>query len=119
MEAETTQLLQVLFISLPATYVVHVCDVLNQRPCPCFIGDAGLKSPPIAVLIAKTISPACTQCGILKKSGKHSCCARGGAWFKNCGDAGDSNFDHTWVEGIQACKYSKYLAVRIVLVPAF
>ena len=46
----------------------------------------------------------CAACGIVKKSGKRSCCARGGAWFKNCGDAGDGKFDHTWTEGIQACK---------------
>ena len=46
----------------------------------------------------------CPKCGTLNKSGKLSCCARGGAWFKNCGDVGDIKFDHTWVEGIQACK---------------
>ena len=46
----------------------------------------------------------CTNCGVVKKSGKRSCCARGGAWFQNCGDNGNTNFDHTWSEGIQACK---------------
>ena len=46
----------------------------------------------------------CIKCVATKKSGKGSCCARGGAWFKNCGDVGDTNFDHTWAEGIQACK---------------
>ena len=46
----------------------------------------------------------CPNCGIAKKSGKGSCCAPGGAWFKNCGDAGDTKFDHTWTEGVQACK---------------
>ena len=45
----------------------------------------------------------CRKCGITKKSHERSCCARDGAWFKNCGDAGDTDFDHTWVEGIQAC----------------
>ena len=40
----------------------------------------------------------------MSQAGKHSCCARGGAWFKNCGDVGDTKFDHTWTEGIQACK---------------
>ena len=45
----------------------------------------------------------CPKCGITKKSSKRSCCARGGAWFKNCGDDSDSEFDHTWAEGIQAC----------------
>ena len=46
----------------------------------------------------------CPKCSDNKKSGALSCCARGGSWFKNCGDAGDSKFDHTWAEGIQACK---------------
>ena len=54
-------------------------------------------------LIATTGSE-CSKCGTTKKSGKHSCCAPGGAWFKNCGDAGDKTFDHTWAEGIHACK---------------
>ena len=49
----------------------------------------------------------CPKCGSMKKSGTLSCCARGGAWFNRCGDLGDSNFDHTWIEGIQACKNSK------------
>ena len=45
----------------------------------------------------------CSKCGNTKTSGKLSCCARGGTWFKKCGDAGDTKFDHSWVEGIQAC----------------
>ena len=44
----------------------------------------------------------CPKCGT-KKSGKLSCCARGGAWFQKCGDVGDTNFDNTWVEGVHAC----------------
>ena len=46
----------------------------------------------------------CPKCGIAKKSGERSCCARGGAWFKKCGDTGGAKFDHRWTEGIQACK---------------
>ena len=49
-------------------------------------------------------SNGCLNCAIARKSGKRSCCARGGTWFKNCGDAGDPQFDHTWAEGIQTCK---------------
>ena len=49
------------------------------------------------------IGPICFKCGTIKKSGKLSCCARGGSWFKNCGDAGDSKFEHTWAEGVRAC----------------
>ena len=51
-----------------------------------------------------TIGAVCSKCGAMKKSGKSSCCGRGGSWFKTCGSAGNSNFDHTWYEGIQACK---------------
>ena len=54
--------------------------------------------------LASGIGSRCVECGTTKKSGKLSCCARGGSWFKNCGDGGDSKFDHTWAEGIQACK---------------
>ena len=46
----------------------------------------------------------CPKCGTTKQSGKRSCCAPGGAWFKKCGDAGDMTFDHTWSEGIYVCK---------------
>ena len=61
----------------------------------------------MASLLAMTRSNRrCPKCGTIKTSGKHSCCARGGAWFKNCGDVGNTQFDHTWIEGIQACKGS-------------
>ena len=57
-------------------------------------------------------TPSCSKCVTFKKSGKKSgklsCCAPGGAWSKNCGNPGDSEFDHTWLEGIQACK-SKFI----------
>ena len=49
-------------------------------------------------------SSGCAKCGYIRKSGKLSCCAHGGDWFKNCGNAGDTKFEHTWSEGIQACK---------------
>ena len=58
----------------------------------------------VSAVSSKISSKLCLKCGIIKKSGKLSCCARGGAWFKNCGDAGDTSVDHTWSEGIQACK---------------
>ena len=46
----------------------------------------------------------CSKCGTTNNFGKLSCCTRGGAWFKNCGDPGDSNFGHTWSEGVAACE---------------
>ena len=47
---------------------------------------------------------ACPRCGTIAKSGKMSCCGRGGSWFKNCGGTGKMKLHHTWYEGIQACK---------------
>ena len=49
-------------------------------------------------------SNVCPKCGYIKKSGKLSCCAHGGAWFKNCGDVGDRKVNHTWIEGVKSCK---------------
>ena len=58
---------------------------------------------PTTTSASATGGKRCPKCGKGKKSGKLSCCARGGAWFQKCGDGDDSNFDHTWMEGIQAC----------------
>ena len=60
----------------------------------------GAKPPTIVATRAPTAT--CPNCGMIK-SGKLSCCAPDGAWAKNCG-SGDSRFDHTWAEGIRACK---------------
>ena len=58
----------------------------------------------LVFVFAAPTPPVCPKCGIFKKSGKTNCCAGGGAWFNQCGDVGDSNFDHTWFEGKEACK---------------
>ena len=50
------------------------------------------------------IDLACPKCGTIKKSGKTSCCGRGGSWFKNCGRTVNKRLQYTWYEGIQACK---------------
>ena len=67
---------------------------------------------------SNTVKPSttCPKCGTMKNSKKLSCCVRGGAWFKNCGDVGDSKFDHTWPEGVQACK-GKPRHVEIGILP--
>ena len=59
----------------------------------------------IAGTVTTPISITCPKCAT-KKDGKRTCCGRGGSWFQNCGDPGDSKFDHTWFQGIQACKDS-------------
>ena len=43
----------------------------------------------------------CPKCAT-NKAGKLTCCARGGSWFRKCGDSGD----YTWAEGLKACKDS-------------
>ena len=54
--------------------------------------------------VTTPVSSVCLECGTFKKSGKISCCGRGGSWFGNCGSVGSIHFDHTWYEGIRACK---------------
>ena len=57
---------------------------------------------PTGVIIS---TPTCPKCGVNKRSGKLSCCASGGAWFKNCGHGDDPvPKDHTWGEGTEACQ---------------
>ena len=55
-------------------------------------------------------SMTCPECGTFKTSGQLSCCGPGGTWFKKCGNAGDSKFDHTWSDGIEACT-GKFISV--------
>ena len=71
--------------------------------------DVTTTSP---VVVTDSPGVACPKCGVIKKSGQLSCCVRGGAWFKKCGSPGDARFDHTWLEGIQACE-SKLVAEQI------
>ena len=58
----------------------------------------------ISTPVVTATTPLCPKCAAIKKSGRLSCCAPGGAWFNNCGTSGNSNTDHTWVEGMQACR---------------
>ena len=39
--------------------------------------------------VTMTVSYVCPKCGTIEKSGKISCCGRGGAWYGNCGSAGN------------------------------
>ena len=45
----------------------------------------------------------CAKCGTFKKSERVSCCAPGGTWYQKCGVAGSRKFDHSWLEGVEAC----------------
>ena len=60
-----------------------------------------------------TITSACPKCGTIAKSGKSSCCGRGGSWFKSCGGAGNTRLEHTWYEGINACKARAHFRIAV------
>ena len=55
-------------------------------------------------LVCACVLSVCAKCGRFGKSGRVSCCATGGAWYKNCGGAANKNVDHRWFEGVEACK---------------
>ena len=63
-----------------------------------------VSAPRITSTIGNGNSRACPKCGTFRKSGRVSCCAPGGAWFKNCGGVDNRNTDHSWLEGAEACK---------------
>ena len=52
----------------------------------------------------------CPECGIIDKSGKRSCCGRGGSWFGNCGSFRNASRTYTWYDGIRVCKARQFQA---------
>ena len=59
-------------------------------------------------LIISNLEMVCSRCGAFRKSGRASCCAPGGAWFRKCGGPGSSNVDHSWSEGAKTCERTCY-----------
>ena len=106
--------------TLVTTQVTH--QYVSRRP----ITERELKArAPITMtvststlVIAPTIAHKiqCPKCGKFKKSGRVSCCAPGGDWFKNCAGVGNKHVAHSWSEGVKACKCkSKANACRYIL----
>ena len=94
----------------PANVSLRLLVCINLRPVTItpftqYIFD---QCPRIATT-EMTASSSCSKCGLIKKSGRISCCGHGGSWFGNCGGADDFNIDHTWLEGLQACKARSHL----------
>ena len=91
-------------VSLMHAYVMVVIHADSLTVVTCFFflfcSTYALIKPPART----TISSVCPKCGMIAKSGKISCCGRGGSWFRHCGSSGNAKLDHTWYEGIQACK---------------
>ena len=61
-----------------------------------------------ALTSTTTNTMTCPKCGTFERSGRVSCCAPGGGWFKNCGGAGNKNVEHRWIEGVEACRKRKF-----------
>ena len=81
---------------------------VSRRPIPerDLIVGAPITTPVNTRTLAITSSNemTCPKCGTFEKSGRASCCAAGGAWYKNCGRTGNRNANHRWFEGVEACK---------------
>ena len=83
--------------SIPQT----VCSESSQR----WLARWRMESTPIATsLTTPSITSVCSNCGTFKRSKRVSCCAPGGAWYKNCGGTENGNVGHSWIEGVEACK---------------
>ena len=70
---------------------------------------------PILTRVAPTTPSTsfCPKCGIIKRSGKASCCGHGGSWFENCGSANNQKLDHTWYEGVRACETLQFQTAAV------
>ena len=90
-------------------YIRHSIHVPKNIALRLYSSAEVPATPALTVGGSSNSGRGCSKCGTAKKSGERSCCARGGTWFKNCGDAGNAKFDHTWAEGIRACKGSSTL----------
>ena len=93
-----------MFVGSPGSISRRVCTlVTRQRELIARTPIVTLVSTP-AIISTITKTLACPKCGTFQKSGRNSCCAPGGAWFKNCGGALNKNVNHKWFDGVAACK---------------
>merc|ERR1719265_1580545 len=88
---------------IDAVELSPVFEQAGTRYFVCSLPRHCLSGMKIAV---KIIDVACPKCAVSLNSRKPSCCAPGGAWFRNCGENDDPEFDHTWFEGVQACEHA-------------
>jgi len=65
---------------------------------------------------ATTTVSQCPTCGKIGRSGRSSCCGRGGSWYGNCGSSGNAETHHTWYEGLQICKTHSAIGQQLVVV---
>ena len=88
----------------PGKYVTETGSAQPTCEAPSSINGTISTTKSSIAPITRMTTKVCLNCGIIKKNGKLSCCARGGAWYDKCGNPGEANFDHTWDEGILVCQ---------------
>ena len=79
---------------------------ISSTVCRGYFPQRWLARWQVASTAPSVASPnmACSQCGTFTKSGRVSCCAPGGAWYKHCGGVNNKTMIRSWVEGVEACK---------------
>ena len=97
---------------------LYICESASVLLCSQLYPFVPIELPPTIAAVRTTTATAttkmiavstfssttCLQCSTFSNSRKVSCCARGGSWFNECGDDGDTAFAHTWSEGIRTCR---------------
>jgi len=96
-----------MFTDSPGSIARSVCAKVNRRPLPngreLIRHKDKNQHKKAQVTKAKVDMKSCQKCGTFEKSGRASCCAPGGAWYKKCGGAGNKKVAYQWSEGVQAC----------------
>ena len=92
-----TQTVCTLAFSPGSTFATR--QYVSRRPMPG--RELILKTSITTSVVDNMVS--CSKCSTFKKSGRISCCAPGGSWYKNCGGAGSGKGGHRWSEGVKAC----------------
>ena len=106
-ESSSGSISQTVCTSAPTTdTTVATRKYASRRPLPAreLIVPTPFGTSTLVITSTTTYRGACPRCGTFEKSGRVSCCAPGGAWFKNCGAVGNRNVDHRWFEGVDTCK---------------
>ena len=71
----------------------------KKGPTPTTTASRTEKPQPLSTSINASTCPVCGRTG----KGLVTCCGFGGSWQGKCGKPGDTNFEHSWNEGVQAC----------------
>ena len=77
---------------------------LLVKRCPWYLPFVHVYTFADVTTTQRSLAPRCPKCAKHEKNGKISCCYKGGAWDGNCGKPGDTNFDYTWIQGVEGCK---------------